>query len=91
MQIYWVEFHSRTLKKASLRNVSDVQVIVSERIESPEGLTLDWVTKRLYWVDDIKNTVEVVGTDGSDRRVLKDSLDKPRDIVVEPFQKYVQP
>ena len=65
-----------------------MEVIVSEGINSPEGLALDWVTKRLYWVDDTRNTVEVVNTDGSDRRVLKDGLDRPRDIVVDPFQKY---
>ena len=68
--------------------MSNVEVIVSEGINSPEGLALDWVTKRLYWVDDMSNTVEVVNTDGSDRRVLKDGLDRPRDIVVDPFQKY---
>ena len=69
--------------------MSNVEVIVSEGINSPEGLALDWVTKRLYWVDDTRNTVEVVNTDGSDRRVLRDGLDRPRDIVVDPFQKCV--
>ena len=68
--------------------MSNVEVIVSEGINSPEGLALDWLAKRLYWVDDMSNTVEVVNTDGSDRRVLKDGLDRPRDIVVDPFQKY---
>ena len=70
--------------------MSNVQLIVSKGsgINSPDGLTLDWVTKRLYWVDDEKNTVEVVNTNGSDHRVLKDDLDRPRDIVVDPFQKY---
>ena len=69
--------------------MSNVEVIVSEGINSPEGLALDWLAKRLYWVDDMSNTVEVVNTDGSDRRVLKDGLDRPRDIVVDPFQKCV--
>ena len=68
--------------------MSNVQVIVSEGINSPEGLTLDWVTKQLYWVDDVSNALEAVNTDGSDHRVLKDDLDRPRDIVVDPFQKY---
>ena len=70
--------------------MSNVEVIVSEGINSPEGLALDWLAKRLYWVDDMSNTVEVVNTDGSDRRVLKDGLDRPRDIVVDPFQKYAK-
>ena len=69
--------------------MSNAEVIVSEGINSPEGLALDWLAKRLYWVDDMTNTVEVVKTDGSDRRVLKDGLDRPRDIVVDPFQKCV--
>ena len=48
MQIYWLELQGKTLKKAPLQNMSNVQVIVSEGINSPEGLTLDWVTKQLY-------------------------------------------
>ena len=86
LQIYWNEYTAKSLKKASLSNPSDVTVLVSSNISFPEGLTLDWIHQRLYWVDDGKNTVEVVNTDGTDRRVLTNRLSRPRDIVVDPLE-----
>ena len=60
---------------------------MSADIGTPEGLTLDWIHRRLYWVDDTKGTVEVVNTDGTDRRVLKSGLSRPQDIVIDPLRK----
>ena len=77
---------TKTLKKASLSDPTSATVLVSSDIGTPEGLTLDWVRGRLYWVDDTKGTVEVVNTDGTDRRVLKSGLSRPRDIVVHPLE-----
>jgi hypothetical protein len=77
---------TKTLKKASLSDPTSATVLVSSDIGTPEGLTLDWVRGRLYWVDDTKGTVEVVNTDGTDRRVLKSGLSRPRDIVVNPLE-----
>ena len=85
-QIYWNEYTTKLLKKASLSNSSDAIVLVSSNISYPEGLTLDWIHQRLYWLDDGKNTVEVVNTDGTDRRVLRSGLSRPRDIVVDPIE-----
>jgi DNA-binding beta-propeller fold protein YncE len=84
--IYWNEHVTKTLKKASLSDPTSATVLVSSDIGTPEGLTLDWVRGRLYWVDDTKGTVEVVNTDGTDRRVLKSGLSRPRDIVVNPLE-----
>ena len=61
-------------------------VLVSSGISGPEGLTLDWMEQKLYWVDDVKNTVEVVNTDGTDRRVLKSGLAHPQDVTVDPLE-----
>jgi len=61
------------------------QVIVSDGIESPAGLSVDWLTDKLYWTEAVRGHIEVSNMDGSWRMILVCSgLDKPRDIVVLP-------
>ena len=53
--------------------------------ESPAGLALDWITKKLYWTDAGTNRIECSNLDGTMRTLLiHEGLDKPRDIVVNP-------
>lgn len=55
---------------------------------SPTGLAYDWITDKLYWVDEGTKRIEVCKSDGSMRTVLIwDQIDKPRDIVVDPLGK----
>lgn len=56
--------------------------------ESPAGLALDWVTKKLYWTDAGTNRIECSNLNGSMRTLLiYEGLDKPRDIVLDPYSK----
>ena len=53
--------------------------------ESPAGLALDWITKKLYWTDAGTNRIECSNLEGTMRALLiYEGLDKPRDIVVDP-------
>lgn len=51
----------------------------------PRGLAVDWVARRLYWVDAGADTITVATLDGRMRRTLvRVALDQPHDIVVDP-------
>lgn len=53
---------------------------------NPTGLAFDWITNKLYWVDEGTRRIEVSNIDGSIRAVLIwDQLYKPGDIVVDPI------
>lgn len=46
---------------------------------------MDWVARRLYWVDAGADTITVATLDGRMRRTLvRVALDQPHDIVVDP-------
>lgn len=49
------------------------EVIVSSGLKWPNGLTLDLVQKRVYWVDAKMNSISSVNYDGSDRRLILQS------------------
>ena len=53
-----------------------------------EGLSVDWMSSRLYWTDAAHDVIEVANLDGTGRRVLIDlGLDKPRGIAVDPHSR----
>ena len=53
-----------------------------------EGLSVDWMSYRLYWTDATHDKIEVANLDGTDRRELIDlGLDKPRGIAVDPHSR----
>lgn len=54
-------------------------------LESPGGLSVDWVHELIFWTDSGTRRVEVSTYDGKLRAVLAaNDLDKPRAVVVHP-------
>ncbi|XP_054274081.1 low-density lipoprotein receptor-related protein 1-like [Macrosteles quadrilineatus] len=73
--------HTRVDRDAQPR---EPRVLINNLVE-PRGLAVDWVAKRLYWVDAGADTISVATLDGRMRRTLiKLALDQPHDIVVDP-------
>jgi len=62
-----------------------VQMLVSGGIESPAGLAVDWLTRKLYWTEAVHRRIEVANLDATMRTILVwNGLDKPRDVAVHP-------
>ncbi|XP_076628478.1 nidogen isoform X5 [Colletes latitarsis] len=57
------------------------------KVSSPEGLTVDWVSRNIFWTDSGKTTVEVANLETKKRKVLvSDGLVYPRGIAVHPYR-----
>ena len=66
--------------------------ILSNRMEFPEGIAVDWVSRNVYWTDSGKKTIEVARLD--DRRsrankfprivLFEEQIQNPRGIAVHP-------
>ena len=52
---------------------------------TPDGLTIDWINKKMYWTDTGTNTLEQSDLFGFSRRVLVNDTDEPRGIAVDPM------
>lgn len=68
---------------------SDRQPFITENIISPEGVAVDWISRRLYWTDSSKDTIEVADLDNPNSRavIVRKHLVNPRGIAVDPGQK----
>uniref|UniRef100_A0A8C4SRN2 Nidogen 2 n=1 Tax=Erpetoichthys calabaricus TaxID=27687 RepID=A0A8C4SRN2_ERPCA len=82
--VYWTDVAGRTISKASLQAGSEPEIIINSGLLSPEGLAVDHVRRKMFWVDSGMDKIETARLDGTERRVLFDTdLVNPRAIVVD--------
>ncbi|KAK3755594.1 hypothetical protein QZH41_017585, partial [Actinostola sp. cb2023] len=83
--VYWADAITKNIKTAPMNNGSAQTVLVRDSLHTPEGLSVDWVNKKMYWTDRGTDVIEVADLDGKNRLTLINSgLDNPRAIVVYP-------
>ena len=68
--MYWTDYGTLDkIERASMDGTSRT-VIHSTDLSTPYGLTLDYDTQTLYWIDYTLDRLESSSTDGSNRRLL---------------------
>ncbi|KAM8844877.1 low density lipoprotein receptor a [Spinachia spinachia] len=68
--IYWTDWgNAAKIEKAGL-NGGDRTALVTDNIEWPNGITLDLLNQRLYWVDSKLHTLSSITVQGGGRRTL---------------------
>ena len=68
--MYWTNWKDKaaSIQSAYLSGY-DVQSIITTDIQSPNGLTIDFKARKLYWCDARLDKVERCDLDGSNRKV----------------------
>ncbi|XP_059202954.1 pro-epidermal growth factor [Centropristis striata] len=85
--VYFASTSQKTIERVDL-NTGSRDVLVSDGLDSPEGLAIDWVHRRMYWTDKSQSTVDCSTLDGQNREtIVSKGLDKPRGIAVHPIAK----
>ncbi|XP_072945356.1 very low-density lipoprotein receptor isoform X3 [Epargyreus clarus] len=73
--MFWTDWGQMPKIERAGMDGSHREVIVSYDVKWPNGLTLDLVRKRVYWVDAKMNTISSCSYDGSGRRLILYSTD----------------
>lgn len=68
--MYWTDWGSEPKIERAGMDGSHRQTIVSYEMKWPNGLTLDLVLKKIYWVDAKINTISSCNFDGTGRRIV---------------------
>ncbi|XP_055600604.1 nidogen-like [Uranotaenia lowii] len=86
-RIYWSDISAKQIA-SSKYDGTDRKPFITKDIVSPEGVAVDWISRRLYWTDSAKDTIEVASLDNPDLRtvVVSKYLVNPRGIAVDPHQ-----
>ncbi|XP_072505606.1 low-density lipoprotein receptor-related protein 8 isoform X3 [Notamacropus eugenii] len=73
--MYWSDWGDQAKIEKSGLNGVDRQVLVLDNIEWPNGITLDLLSQRLYWVDSKLHQLSSIDFNGGNRKVLIFSVD----------------
>ncbi|XP_037050170.1 low-density lipoprotein receptor-like isoform X2 [Bradysia coprophila] len=76
--MYWTDWGSSPRIERAGMDGTHRQAIVSSNVKWANGLTLDLVRERVYWVDAKLHVISSCNYDGSDRRVILYSSDNLR-------------
>ncbi|XP_034534901.1 low-density lipoprotein receptor 1-like [Notolabrus celidotus] len=83
--LYWTDWgNPAKIEKAGL-NGGDRTPLVTDNIEWPNGITLDLLNQRLYWVDSKLHTLSSIDVEGGGRRTIiydENSLSHPLGLTV---------
>ncbi|KAH0628505.1 hypothetical protein JD844_009788, partial [Phrynosoma platyrhinos] len=79
--MYWVNRgeKGRMVIEAAGMDGSDRHMLAVLMTEEPVGLTLDYITSRLYWISEYKESIETIKTDGTGRYTFPEMLLKNQD------------
>ncbi|KAL4705359.1 hypothetical protein ACJJTC_006845 [Scirpophaga incertulas] len=84
-RIYWGDVSGNAIKRAAYDGTAFEQFL-SIDVKSPEGLSVDWASRNVFWTDSKKYTIEVANIDTKIRKILFSGtgISNPRGIVVHP-------
>ena len=89
--IFWTDVIEEEIRRAKMEENPRVEVVANISVDTPDGIAVDWINKKLYWTDTGNDMIEVADFDGTNRlELIKTGLQEPRAIVVHPFIGYVE-
>lgn len=69
--LYWIDWGSPAkIERASMDGTNRQVLISGDHIERPAGLTIDYTTRKLYWVDSKLKTIKHCSLNGTAIREL---------------------
>ena len=77
----------------SIRRISydgkEMEIFLEENVDFPEGVSVDWQARNIFWTDSGKRTIEVANLDTKTRKILFDEqIRNPRGIAIHPEIRY---
>ncbi|XP_048506028.1 low-density lipoprotein receptor-related protein 2 isoform X2 [Athalia rosae] len=86
--LYFCDVTAKTIYRAPLAG-GDKEIVIRHESHGLEGISIDWVGRKLYWLDRHSRRLDVSELDGTSRMTLKSGISDPRAIVVHPGTGYL--
>ena len=85
-RLYYADVESRRIFRVNVSNPNaTTEVLVRHQVNGLEGLAIDWIGKKMYWIDRVVKEVTVAELNGINRKsLLRSGLSEPRSISVHP-------
>ncbi|XP_046609747.1 low-density lipoprotein receptor-related protein 2 isoform X1 [Neodiprion virginianus] len=86
--LYFCDVTAKTIYRAPLAG-GEKEMVIRHDSHGLEGIAVDWVGRKLYWLDRHSRHLDVSELDGTSRMTLKSGITDPRAIVVHPGTGYL--
>ncbi|GBP08672.1 Low-density lipoprotein receptor-related protein 2 [Eumeta japonica] len=89
-KMYFADVSAKTIYRSNYADMnSQKEVVIRHDSHGLEGIAVDWIGRKLYWLDRHSKHLDVSELDGTKRKTLKTSIADPRAIVVHPGTGYL--
>ncbi|XP_069108702.1 low-density lipoprotein receptor-related protein 2-like isoform X5 [Argopecten irradians] len=86
-KIYFSDIRNYAIMHAKLNSTEKPMPLTVKDVRSVEGLSVDWISRNLYYTDFYRSTVSVLRLHHPEEtRVLLSGMGKPRSVVVHPLK-----
>lgn len=87
--LYFADVTAKTIFRAKI-NGSEKEVVIKHDSHGLEGLAVDWIGRKIYWLDRHSKQLDVAELNGTNRKTLKaNEINDPRAVAVHPGIGYV--
>eukprot|EP00795_Rhopilema_esculentum_P005428 gene5428-601_t len=88
--VYWTDVTHEILQRARIDKYSSNELLL-RNLHTPDGLTVDWIGRKLYWTDTGLKKIEVAEMDGTKNTDLVEfnATGQPRAIACDPNEGYL--
>ncbi len=82
-EVYFADVSARVIYRSKVGEATRTPVI-SDHANGLEGISIDWVNDKLYWLDRHTQHMYVSELDGTNRKTILTKIEDPRAIAVHP-------
>ncbi|XP_045536115.1 low-density lipoprotein receptor-related protein 2 [Papilio machaon] len=89
-KMYFADVSAKTIYKSDYSDPNPTkEVVIRHDSHGLEGIAIDWIGRKIYWLDRHSKNLDVAELDGTRRKTLKTGIADPRAIVVHPGTGYL--
>ncbi|XP_059057986.1 low-density lipoprotein receptor-related protein 2 [Achroia grisella] len=89
-KMYFADVSAKTIYRSDYSDPNPTkEVVIRHDSHALEGIAIDWIGRKLYWLDRHSKNLDVAELDGTRRKTLKTGIADPRAIVVHPGTGYL--
>lgn len=89
-RMYFADVSAKTIYRSNYTDPNPTkEVVIRHDSHGLEGIGVDWIGRKLYWLDRHSKNLDVSELDGTRRKTLKTGVTDPRAIVVHPGTGYL--
>ena len=87
-ELYFADVSAKRIYKSKIDS-NEKTVVIDENAKGLEGISVDWINDKLYWLDRHTQHMYVSELSGKNRRTIMTGIEDPRAIVVHPGKGFI--